>query len=864
MLIKKPLRHPFLNYLLKLRRKKIVIICAILFLVVIYSTGLLIVGGRMQKSLYLSYLSDIIKYRQNVLFNFTKGLFVSPDKLSIDIEFIDFKKLQFKRDLAVKKGVLIKDEDDYVTAWITYKETRYKVKLRLKGDWTDHLDGDKWSFRVKVKEGKTILGMKKFSLQHPKVRRYLHEWLFHKFLEKEGLLSLKYEFVSLQVNGKDWGIYAVEEHFDKRLLERQGMKEGPILKFSEDIIWNQVSKLPVIDGERMTLKFVNVDVYPDVFQLKKTLKDSSLKNQMNVGYGLLDAFNKEMLKMSDVFDVDSMAAFQAVCDVLGARHALVLHNRRFYYNPILSKLMPIGFDGLALASPFQSLPYNNLEYIDYFFKDNNFVKKYVSYLEMFASTEYMDEFFSDIRNELDEQKNILYKDFPGVIIRHKTLFANRKAIQIFLNPDHPLFVYFQHSDERQMRLSIGNRQSFPIEILGIYEGDKRVDTTDDPILISGSSICKPTKIVKYKDFVFNLKKNIKKPSIKLEVLYRLLGSSKTHRGSIFPYSRIDTNFVYHSYIRKESNVDQFPFLVKDHKARTITFKSGHWTLKEPLIIPENYRVNAYAGLHLDIEDNAMIFSRSPLLFKGSVNQPIIIKGNGLHSQGIAVIQAKEGSFLENVYFEKLGEPRQKSWGLTGAITFYESPVTINQCVFSDNNSEDALNIVRSDFSLMNSVFKYTFSDALDLDFSNGTIQNCSIYKAGNDGIDVSGSQVNLQRIIIDGAEDKGISAGEGSNMHLQDIIVKNVEVAFASKDNSFVKADTVRVSSAKVGFVVYQKKSEYGPGNMVITDGIENNINIRTLIEARSSLILNGTKMPVNTKKVVSILYGKKYGKATK
>ena len=36
------------------------------------------------------------------------------------------------------------------------------------------------------------------------------------------------------------------------------------------------------------------------------------------------------------------------------------------------------------------------------------------------------------------------------------------------------------------------------------------------------------------------------------------------------------------------------------------------------------------------------------------------------------------------------------WELTGAVTFYESPVTFSRCEFSRSRSEDALNVIRGE------------------------------------------------------------------------------------------------------------------------------------------------------------------------
>ena len=45
--------------------------------------------------------------------------------------------------------------------------------------------GDKWSFRIKVGGDKDFKGMKSFSIQHPKTRSFLKEWIMHKIFKDE-------------------------------------------------------------------------------------------------------------------------------------------------------------------------------------------------------------------------------------------------------------------------------------------------------------------------------------------------------------------------------------------------------------------------------------------------------------------------------------------------------------------------------------------------------------------------------------------------------------------------------------------------------------------------------------------------------
>ena len=78
--------------------------------------------------------------------------------LELRIEEQGLNQLKQKRTEAWSKGVLIKGEEDWVKAKIIYDQEELKGKLRLKGDWLDHLRGDKWSFRVKLKDPDALLG----------------------------------------------------------------------------------------------------------------------------------------------------------------------------------------------------------------------------------------------------------------------------------------------------------------------------------------------------------------------------------------------------------------------------------------------------------------------------------------------------------------------------------------------------------------------------------------------------------------------------------------------------------------------------------------------------------------------------------
>jgi len=191
-------------------------------------------------------------------------------------------------------------------------------------------------------------------------------------------------------------------------------------------------------------------------------------------------------------------------------------------------------------------------------------------------------------------------------------------------------------------------------------------------------------------------------------------------------------------------------------------------------------------------------------------------------------------------------------------------VDISHCQFVQNRSEDGLNIIRGDFSIDTSYFAETSSDAFDADFVTGKITNTSFVDCGNDAIDVSGSSIRIRDVFINGAGDKGISAGENSQMNVKGLEIKNAEIAAASKDLSQLSITDVKISDCKIGFTVYKKKPEFGPSTMHLTNLQSSNIELPYLIEEQSTLTLDGNHVGDKRKDVEKMLYGAQYGKSSK
>ena len=72
------------------------------------------------------------------------------------------------------------------------------------------------------------------------------------------------------------GVYAIEEHFDKILLESNSFKEAPIVKLSESLMWDVMADHGNWEGNNISKKS-----YSTGFQLNKIKDNEILKKNFD-------------------------------------------------------------------------------------------------------------------------------------------------------------------------------------------------------------------------------------------------------------------------------------------------------------------------------------------------------------------------------------------------------------------------------------------------------------------------------------------------------------------------------------------------------------------------------------------------------
>jgi len=788
------------------------------------------------------------------------SVFSELDQFNIDIKFINIQKLRYYREKALKQNEVTNDLQVKIPATLNFNGETYKVKISLTGQTIESVrHPDKWSLSVKVSDGKTILGMKEFALLVPLARGYLTDWIAHQILISRGVIGLRTDYVDVTINGKNIGLYGIEERFDKLLLENNHFKEGIIFK--------------IVDN--------NLKIY----NLKKIKRNAELSEQLIKLNRFWDSFRSNDIRPNQLFDLEKFASTVVVTDLMNQKHAIFFTNMRLYFNPITSLVEPIprewgmmqkenqkDFGALFIENSNSSIAteYHKILHDDVLFTnifDNmDFYEFYLKEANIISKESYLDSIISYKQEEINLLLDKIYVQNPFYKFPLDILHNNQKLIRNRIHPKLPLIkIIFNKIEKDTVSLHVKNMIDMPIEIHYFKYNSKNDIIPNNRILLKSNY--RLSSINKNQNVNINIGNDIDQLEFSydsLEVYYSILGMDEIFKTIVFPIEMSENDYLKINTATQPSNINEFPFLIVNNKSKLIEFPKGQCDIEKDLIIPKDYTVSARPGSIINLINSSKIVSYSPLLFFGKKDNLIHVTSSTLDGQGIVVINSKRISELSYVRFNNLSNITEFGWNLPGAITFYESQVNINNCIFSNNiKGDDYLNIVRTDFNIINTEFININADAIDSDFSTGLIKNVNFTKIGNDAVDISGSMIKIKNVIMDKIGDKGLSAGENSELIAENLKISESEIGICSKDESVIKVLNVKLKNNNIGFTAFQKKSEFGPGKIVGQNVEMINNSIPYLIETQSNCTINGEIIEATTDKVKDDLYGVKYGKTS-
>lgn len=343
-------------------------------------------------------------------------------QVHITLDSAAWRTLTVARAVALQRGLLPTEAKIWVPATVQAGEEQAQpAKLRLKGDYPDHWRGSKWSLRVQLPPAaRPAWGMRTFSVQDPATREYLAEWLLHRLLRAEGLPAIRYEFGQVTLNGQKKGVFAIEESFGPELLAANGLAGGVLLKLDETKLIDPTARAPHELQWPQDSLVAHAPI--EVFDEKRVLADSVLAPRARRARALLAGVRAGTLALPQAFDAWGAGRLYAICDLLGAHHAVRWKNSRFAYNPTTGRLHLLAYDGNASGRIGQPYPerwrtrhlYPNDEMLwkSRFFNDPVFLRGYRAEAERLCRPGRLEAFVARVQPELTANLHLLYRDRP--------------------------------------------------------------------------------------------------------------------------------------------------------------------------------------------------------------------------------------------------------------------------------------------------------------------------------------------------------------------------------------------------------------------------------------------------------------------
>lgn len=751
--------------------------------------------------------------------------FIDKPSINIHINFDDQKKISTLLKKLEQKEIIIPNIKEYnFDAKIEFKNEMLETNFRLKGDTDSHYDDwNKLSLKFDLKDEFKFFGMEKFSIQDPWERTFLNEWVFYELCKELNLISPRYFFLKVFINGENKGIFNLEENFSKEMIEHNRRRESVIIKFSEerDILSKILYGTPIdnIDSEKIL----------EIYEKKSILKNESLEKDFEYANNNLNAYFENQLKLEDVFDVDQWSKFFAIIDLTSGYHALKYGNLRLYFNPMSMLIEPIAYDAEINENLLSGRTFlNNLDYdywqIPFFVRDmlqnDKFYTKYIAELRSLVEEDFLLDFFKTKEKFIINQINILNSDFNYSFYNSEFIvkFLERnKAIKNILNNDNNISSFLLEG-----RLFVKNNSNHHLLIHKINNQE-----------VSNNSL-----IIRKNELIEILKTNLKNHE-NLSIDYAILGDSKKIKKEIFLLNKsIDKEFNFYNRITLNDNFDDI-YLIDDFK-----------TLSKNLIIKEGDNLVIEKGSKIILSEGNNFYVFGDLNINGTKNEPVVIEciKNCWFYSNYANLNMKYVEFIN------FSEPIGFSHSMTGAITINRSNVNMQNVKIESISSEDSINIFDSNFVIDNLQIHEAFSDGLDVDFSTGIIKNLIINNSGNDGVDFSNSNVEVENISINKAQDKCISIGEDSLIKIKNLNLNSCYIALAVKDSSKVDLQgNIFLENNNYDIASYIKKNIFNSPEINIDSF--NELDLKIISEDGSILNINGNKFKNNSLNTFDTLY---------
>lgn len=385
-------------------------------------------------------------------------------RLALDMAFDNYSQLLGQRERALVAGAAFPAEADYLPASIRLQGEEIPVRLRLaSGDISGLRDEETWPLELVTRDDRQLEGMEHFYLRDAAANNGLAEWAFLRHLQREGFLTPRYEFVRLLLNGRDLGVYAVQQGLEPALLGQAEPLAGAVVSFDTRRLWQAAARYegdlqaaladPLFSLNPHDIRFYEVVVHDEILEPAEPAAGKAV--------ALLRGLQQGEIAAAQVFDLQQYARFLALVDLWGADGATQLSNLAFYYDPQEERLQPLAANGNPLRPGARLSPAAT-------FYDSDLQAAYVTALGEVGDPTYLDALRAWLEPELSPVQAALPANASQPNLWQQ-LDERQALVRQSLEPAQPVLAYLG-SPTLAMSATIGvdvaNLLNAPVEVLG--------------------------------------------------------------------------------------------------------------------------------------------------------------------------------------------------------------------------------------------------------------------------------------------------------------------------------------------------------------------------------------------------------------
>jgi hypothetical protein len=747
-------------------------------------------------------------------------------KIELFIHDDDFRKLNSN---------LPRSGKNYVTAYLKENSTRHRVKVRYRGDNGYHWFYPKRSFKIKTRKDRLLFGTRQITLYNVKDTSFLSDYYSFKLSRKMGLLSPYPRMANLVINGKYQGLYALILETDESFLRQNRQMPGTIFfgdpsdSLGIDYVFHQ------LPWQKEALH--SNDTETDFSQLQPLF--AAIYDETLPIFELLDYdYYTRFLSFVDLWGVAHYATthnHKIFLDPLDGKFRHISWDNVFIGQAPASAIDVANNELFLRLMREPQFIFDKYQFLHHFLKSEQDKTLFdIGFIE--ENRKYADNDFKDkasfnfpinpIYDVGNKDRDPLFAQNKDLLDRFLSLFSPQiEAPQSFSQGVYTL--YRNYITRRSNVLYALNQSSVTYAYADSYL----------KINVSGVPSVKDIKIFtcdKLNGFIFrdvnqngllDPKERHRSNAISVEKLkdgYRL--QQLLHPGRLIHYLNQDyikfdiepAALCYGFFLPQHIEISKIEAtnaitgkkvaipVTSDWRVPTVDSRhpwmhpiasptssviiSEDTVITADLFIESTQMLIIEPGVTVRLGQGISIISQGPIIMNGTQPHPIrILPVDDRKPWGViaAIGPAAHGSRFSHTVFSMGSHKKHQQLYFPGMLSIHYASADIEHCLFENNVlGDDALRAAKSRVNVSCSRFSNVNGDAIDFDYSFGTIAGNQFDQSGNDGIDL----MNSDPVIVDNkirfSKDKGISVGEKSNPVIASNLIENNHIGLQTKDGS--------------------------------------------------------------------------------